>query len=92
MPPCFLRDVAWVIQGCILILHMMLVTMTTFMNQPAIAKTSNRVWFTMQSGVLSFWRRPENFALHLIHHTLNVTYTLDVNLHIVVQPEVSEQP
>ena len=66
--------------------------MTTFMNQPAIAKTSNRVWFTMQSGVLSFWRRPENFALHLIHHTLNVTYTLDVNLHIVVQPEVSEQP
>ena len=30
--------------------------------------------------------------LHLIHCILNVTYTLDVNLHVVVHPEVSEQP
>ena len=46
----------------------------------------------MQSGVLSFWRRPENFVVHLIHRILNVTYTLDVNLHVLVHPEVSEQP
>ena len=92
MPPRFSRDVAWVIQGCILILHMMLVAMTTFMNQPAVAETRNRVWFTMQSGVLSFWRRQENFALHLIHRILNVTYTLDVNLRVTVHPDVSEQP
>ena len=45
----------------------------------------------MQSEVLSFWRRPENFALHLIHRILNVMYTLDVNLHVVVHPEVSKQ-
>ena len=75
-----------------MILYMMSVTMTTFMNQLAIAETHNRVRFTMQSGVLSFWRRPENFALHLIHHILNVTYTLDVNLYIIEHPEVSEQP
>ena len=75
-----------------MILHMMSVAMTTFMNQPAIAETCNHVWFMMQSGVLSFWRRPENFALHLIHRILNVTYTLDVNLHIIEHPEVSEQP
>ena len=92
MPPRFSRDVAWVIQGCILILHMMSVAMTTFMNQLAIAETCNHVQFTMQSGVLSFWRKPENFVLHLIHRILNVTYTLDVNLHIVEHPEVSEQP
>ena len=66
--------------------------MTTFMNQPAIAETRNHVQFTMQSGVLFFWRRPENFVLHLIHHILNVTYTLDVNLCVIVYPEVSEQP
>ena len=30
--------------------------------------------------------------LHLVHHILNITYTLDVNLHILVHPEVSEQP
>ena len=29
--------------------------------------------------------------LHLIHHILNVTYTLDVNLRVVVHSEVSEQ-
>ena len=92
MPSHFLCDVAWVIQGCVLILHMMSVAMTPFMNQLAVAKTHNRVQFTMQSGVLSFWRRPENFALHLIHCILNVTYTLDVNLYVVVHPEVSEQP
>ena len=46
----------------------------------------------MQSGVPSFWRRSKNFALHLVHYILNVTYTLDVNLHILVYPEVSEQP
>ena len=92
MPPCFLHNVAWVIQGCILILHMMPVAMTTFMNQLAIAEIRKHVWFTMQFGVLSFWRRPENFALHLIHHILNVAYTLDVNLRVVVHPEVSEQP
>ena len=92
MPPRFSRDVAWVIQGCVLILHMMSVAMTIFMNQPAVAKTRNHVQFTMESGVLSFWRRPENFVLHLIHHILNVTYTLDVNLRITVHPEVSEQP
>ena len=92
MPLRFLHNVAWVIQGCILILHMMSVTMTTFMNQPAIAETHNCVWFMMHSGVLSFWRRPENFVLHLIHCILNVTYTLDVNLHVVVHPEVDEQP
>ena len=45
----------------------------------------------MQSGILSFWRRPENFVLHLVYHILNVTYTLDVNLHVLVHPEVSEQ-
>ena len=66
--------------------------MTTFMNQPAIAETCNHVQFTMQSGVLFFWRRPENFVLHLIHHILNVTYTLDVNPCVIVYPEVSEQP
>ena len=55
-------------------------------------KTHNHVQFTMQSGVLSFWRRPENFALHLIHRILNVMYTLDVNLRITVHPEVSKQP
>ena len=92
MSPCFSHDIAWVIQGCILILHMMLVAMTTFMNQLAVAETHNCVQFTMQSGVLSFWRRPENFALHIIHRILNVTYTLDVNLHIVEHPKVSEQP
>ena len=92
MPSRFLCNVAWVIQGYVLILHMMLVAMTTFMNQPAIAETHNCVQFTMQSGVLSFWRRPENFALHLIHCILNVTYTLDVNLRVVEHPEVSEQP
>ena len=92
MPPRFSRDVAWIIQGCVLILHMMSVAMTTFMNQPAVAETRNRVRFTMESGVLSFWRRPENFALHLIHRILNVTYTLDVNLRVTVHPEVSEQP
>ena len=92
MPSHFSCNVAWVIQGCVLILHMMSVTMTTFMNQPAVAETHNHVWFMMQSGVLSFWRRPENFALHLIHCILNVTYTLDVNLHVLVHPEVSEQP
>ena len=92
MPSHFSRDIAWVIQGCILILHMMSVTMTTFMNQLAVAETHNCVWFTMQSGVLSFWRRPENFALHLVHRILNITYTLDVNLHVLVHPEVSEQP
>ena len=92
MPPHFSHDIAWVIQGCVLILHMMSVAMTTFMNQLAVAKTHNHVWFTMQSGVLSFWKRPENFALHLFHHILNVTYTLDVNLHALVHPEVSEQP
>ena len=92
MPPRFSRNVAWVIQGCVLILHMMSVAMTTFMNQLAIAETCNRVQFTMQSGVLSFWRRPENFVLHLIHRILNVTYTLDVNLRVTVHPEVSEQP
>ena len=68
---------------------MMLVTMTTFMNQPAVAKTRNLVWFMVQCRVLSFG---ENFALHLVHHILNVTYTLDVNLHVLVHPEVSEQP
>ena len=92
MPPHFLHDVAWVIQGCILILHMMSIAMTTFMNQLAVAEIHNRVQFMMQSGVLSFWRRPKNFALHLIHCILNVTYTLDVNLHVLVHPEVSEQP
>ena len=92
MPPHFSRDVAWVIQGCVLILHMMSVVMTTFMNQLAVAKTRNRVRFTMKSGVLSFWRRPENFVLYLIHRILNVTYTLDVNLRVTVHPEVSEQP
>ena len=92
MSPHFSCDIAWIIQGCILILHMMLVTMTTFMNQPAIAETHNHVWFTIQSEVLSFWRRPENFALHLVHCILNVTYTLDVNLCVLVHPEVSEQP
>ena len=71
---------------------MMSVAMTTFMNQLGVAETCNHVRFTMKSGVLSFWRRPENFALHLIHHILNVTYTLDVNLCVVVHPEVSEQP
>ena len=92
MPSCFLHDVAWVIQGCVLILHMMLVAMTTFMNQPAIAEIHNCVQFMMQSGVLFFWRRPVNFALHLVHCILNVTYTLDVNLRVLVHPEVSEQP
>ena len=91
MPPHFSHDIAWVIQGCILILHMISVAMTIFMNQLAVAETHNHVRFMMQSGVLSFWRRPENFALHLIHHILNVTYTLDINLHVVVHPEVSEQ-
>ena len=66
--------------------------MITFMNQPAVAETHNRVQFMMQSGVLSFWRRPENFALHLAHHILNVTYTLDMNLCVLIHPEVSEQP
>ena len=61
------------------------------MNQLAIAKTCNHVQFTMDSGVLSFWRRPENFVLHLVHYILNMTYTLDVNLHVVVHPEVSAQ-
>ena len=92
MSPCFSHDVAWIIQGCILILHMMSVAMTIFMNQLAIAGTCNCVWFIMQSGVLFFWRRPENFALHLVHHILNVTYILDVNLHVLVHPEESEQP
>ena len=92
MPSCFSRDVAWVIQGGILILHMISVAMTTFMNQPAVAETHNHVQFMMQSWILSFWKRPENFALHLVHHILNVTYTLDVNLHVLVHPEVSEQP
>ena len=45
----------------------------------------------MDFEVLSFWRRSENFALHLIHHILNIRYTLDVNLCIVVYPEVSIQ-
>ena len=92
MPPHFSCDIAWVIQGCILILHMMSVAMTTFMNQLAVSETHNCMQFTMQSGVLSFWRRSENFALHLIHCILNVTYTLDINLHVIVHPEVSEQP
>ena len=92
MPSHFSRDVAWVIQGCVLILHMMSVTMTTLMNQLAVAETRNRVWFMMDSGVLSFWRRPENFVLHLVHCILNITYTLDVNLHVLVHPEISEQP
>ena len=70
----------------------MSVTMTTFMNQLAIAKTRNHVQFIMQSGVLLFWRRPETFVLHLVYHILNVTYTLDVNLCVLVHPEVSEQP
>ena len=65
--------------------------MTTFMNQLAVAKTHNCVRFTIQSEVLFFWRRPENFALHLVHWILNVTYTLDVNLHVLVHSEVSEQ-
>ena len=30
--------------------------------------------------------------LHLVDHILNVTYTLDVNLCVLVHPEVSEQP
>ena len=88
----FSCDVAWVIQGCVLILHMMSVAMTTLMNQLAVAETCNCVWFMMDSGVLSFWRRPENFVLHLVHCILNVTYTLDVNLHVLVHPEVNEQP
>ena len=92
MPPHFSCDVAWVIQGCILILYMMSVAMTTLMNQLAIVKTHNCVWFMMQSGVLSFWKRLENFALHLVHCILNITYTLDANLHVLVHPEVSEQP
>ena len=46
----------------------------------------------MDSGVLSLWRKPENFALHLIHCILNMTYNLDVNLHVLVHPEVSAQP
>ena len=54
---------------------MMSVAMTTFMNQLAVAETCNHVWFMMDSGVLSLWRRSENFALHLIHCILNVTYT-----------------
>ena len=91
MPPCFLCDVAWIIQRYVLILHTMSVAMPTFMNQPAVAETCNHVQFMMQSGVLS-WRRPENFVLHLVHCILNVTYTLDVNLHVLVHPEVSEQP
>ena len=70
----------------------MSVAMTTFINQLAVAEICNHVWFTMDSGVLSFWRRPENFALHLVHHILNITYTLDVNLHVLVYSEVSEQP
>ena len=92
MPSHFLCDIAWVIQECILILHMMLVAMTTFMNQLAIAETRNCVQFIMQSGVLFFWRRPENFALYLVYHILNVTYTVEVNLHVLIHPEVSEQP
>ena len=92
MPSCFLCDVAWIIQGCVLILHMILVAMTTFMNQLAVAETHNHVWFMMQSGALSFWRRPEKFALHLVHRILNVTYTLDVNLCVLVHPEVNKQP
>ena len=62
------------------------------MNQLVIAKTCNCVWFMMQPGILSFWRRPENFVLYLVHRILNVTYTLDINLYILVHPEVSEQP
>ena len=62
------------------------------MNQPAIAKTHNHMQFMIQSEVLFFWRKLENFVLHLVHHILNVTYTLDVNLHVLVYPEVSEQP
>ena len=90
MPPHFSHEIAWIIQECVLILHMMLVTMTTFMNQLAVAKTHNCVRFTIQSEVL-FWRRPENFALDLVHWILNVTYTLDVNLHVLVHSEVSKQ-
>ena len=71
---------------------MMSVAMTTFINQLAVAEIHNCMQFTMQSRILSFWRRPENFALHLIHHILNVMYTLDINLCVVVHPEVSEQP
>ena len=54
MPPHFSHDVAWVIQGCVLILHMMSIMMITFMNQLIVAEIHNHVQFTMQSGVLSF--------------------------------------
>ena len=49
----FLYNVAWVIQGCVLILHIMSVATTIFINQLAIFKTCNYVWFMMDSGALS---------------------------------------
>ena len=57
------------------------------MNQLAIAETCNHVWFMMDVGLLSFWRRSKNFSLHLVHQILDITYTLDVNLHVFRHPE-----